>query len=318
MWTYAWNAEDRLTLATTPDGATWAYAYDPLGRRTAKWRLDADGSPADLTTFAWDGTRLAEQTAPGGTATTWDHLPGTHRPLAQTTHPSPTANLVDRLTGDVDPMPHFHAIVTDLVGTPVELITLEGEIAWQARTTLWGTHLPAAVTDEVECPIRFPGQYEDHDTGLYCNLERYYDPETTRYVSPDPLGLEPADNHHQYTPNPLHWLDPLGRALCRDEPRIEDGNAKQGWQHIDERHIAGTAAGGHGDLMPPTTTRQQVQAAAGRMIAKGNRVSSPNSTLQTFEMRMTVNGFRARYRLVVDSTDGNRVITFFPVGKSYK
>lgn len=32
---------------------------------------------------------------------------------------------------------------------------------------------------------------------------------------------------------------------------------------------------------------------------------------------MTVNGMSARYRLIVDSEDGNRVITFFPVGKSY-
>jgi YD repeat-containing protein len=42
QWTYAWNAEDRLTLATTPDGDTRAYAYDPLVRRTpptspARW-----------------------------------------------------------------------------------------------------------------------------------------------------------------------------------------------------------------------------------------------------------------------------------------
>src|SRR5205807_27770 len=28
-WTYAWNADDQLIRATTPDGAIWVYAYDP-------------------------------------------------------------------------------------------------------------------------------------------------------------------------------------------------------------------------------------------------------------------------------------------------
>lgn len=53
------------------------------------------------------------------------------------------------------------------------------------------------------------------------------------------------------------------------------------------------------------------------MIEKGTRVSDPARRMQTYEKRMIVNGMRARYRLVVDSDDGNRIITFFPVGKSY-
>ncbi|UWE13589.1 RHS repeat-associated core domain-containing protein [Actinacidiphila bryophytorum] len=46
------------------------------------------------------------------------------------------------------------------------------------------------------------------------NHHRYYDPETARYLSPDPLGLEPAPNPHAYAPNPLEWVDPLGLQLC--------------------------------------------------------------------------------------------------------
>ncbi|MGW7328579.1 RHS repeat domain-containing protein [Streptomyces sp. NPDC054840] len=60
----AWNAEDRLTDATTPDGDHWQYTYDALGRRTAKQRLGADGEIAERITFTWDGTRLAEQATP--------------------------------------------------------------------------------------------------------------------------------------------------------------------------------------------------------------------------------------------------------------
>ncbi|MBI0318048.1 putative T7SS-secreted protein, partial [Streptomyces javensis] len=124
-WTYTWNAEDRLTDATTPDGDHWHYAYDPLGRRTAKRRLTEDGTVAESVDFTWDGTRLAEQTAADGTTLTWDYAPDTHRPVTQTEHQESETR--------------FHAIVTDLVGTPTELVTPGGELAWQHRTTLWGT-----------------------------------------------------------------------------------------------------------------------------------------------------------------------------------
>jgi YD repeat-containing protein len=46
IWRYTWDAEDHLTTCTTPDGTTWRYRYDPLGRRTAP--LDLFGIPCDL------------------------------------------------------------------------------------------------------------------------------------------------------------------------------------------------------------------------------------------------------------------------------
>lgn len=69
--------------------------------------------------------------------------------------------------------------------------------------------------------------------------------------------------------------------------------------------------------MPPSTTRAQVQEAADQIVKKGKRVSEPERDIQTLEKRMKVNGMRAVYRLIVDSSDGNRIITLFPVGKSY-
>ncbi|MCZ9346617.1 RHS repeat protein, partial [Streptomyces sp. TRM76130] len=88
-WRYTWDAEDRLTSVTTPDGTTWRYRYDPLGRRIAKQRLSEDGTTVtEQTDFTWDGTTLAEQTTthPGtttpATTLTWDH--DGLRPLTQT------------------------------------------------------------------------------------------------------------------------------------------------------------------------------------------------------------------------------------------
>ncbi|MDG9704423.1 DUF6531 domain-containing protein [Streptomyces sp. DH37] len=202
-WRYEWDAEDRLVSCTTPDGTRWRYRYDPLGRRTAKQRLTPGGEVAEEILFTWDGTRLAEETNRAThTVLTWDH--DGHRPLAQTERlldPDDRAE-VDR---------RFFAIVTDLVGTPTELVDETGAIAWHTRTTLWGTTTwnrdATAYT-----PLRFPGQYADPETGLHYNHFRHYDPDTGRYATPDPLGLAPAPNPVAYVHNPHTWTDPLGLA----------------------------------------------------------------------------------------------------------
>ncbi|MDI3386210.1 RHS repeat-associated core domain-containing protein [Streptomyces sp. B-S-A8] len=203
-WRYTWDAEDRLTSVATPDGTTWRYAYDPLGRRTAKQRLAPDRETvAEETLFTWDGATLAEQTM--GTVTlTWDH--DGLRPLTQTERKHLTDQEVDE---------RFFAIITDLIGTPTELVDEHGDIAWRTRTTLWGTTVWNR-TASAYTPLRFPGQYFDPETGLHYNYFRHYDPETARYLTPDPLGLAPAPNPSAYVDNPLSWADPLGLSPCKD------------------------------------------------------------------------------------------------------
>ena len=98
----------------------------------------------------------------------------------------------------------------------------------------------------------------------------------------------------------------------RDHPHIENGNAGEGWQHIDERHISGTSAQGPGDLFAPGTTRADVQAAVEAVVANGTRRSPPGARMQTFEHRVTVHGRSDNVRVTVDASDG-RVITAFPV-----
>ncbi|MGW9368609.1 putative T7SS-secreted protein [Streptomyces xanthophaeus] len=206
-WRYTWDAESRLTSVTTPDGTRWRYRHDPLGRRTAKQRLAADGeSVVEEVRFTWDGLTLCEQTShqpdrPNTVALTWDHRGDV--PMAQTER----ILTADDRQEEVDR--RFFAIATDLIGTPTELIDEFGEIAWRIRATLWGTTAWAR-DSSTYTPLRFPGQYYDPETGLHYNLFRHYDPETGRYVSPDPLGLAPAPNPLTYVDNPHSGSDPLG------------------------------------------------------------------------------------------------------------
>ncbi|MFI5873820.1 putative T7SS-secreted protein [Streptomyces sp. NPDC051445] len=216
-WRYTWDAENRLTSVITPDATRWRYRYDPLGRRVAKQRLADDDSVVEETRFAWDGMTLCEQTLhhpdlPNAVALTWDHRSGV--PLSQTER----ILTADARQDEVDR--RFFAIVTDLVGTPTELVGQDGDIAWRTRATLWGTTAWSS-SSTAYTPLRFPGQYHDPETGLHYNVFRHYDPETARYLTPDPLGLAPAPNPATYVHNPHTGSDPLGLSPY---PRGEKGN----------------------------------------------------------------------------------------------
>jgi RHS repeat-associated protein len=57
----------------------------------------------------------------------------------------------------------------------------------------------------------YPGQYYDPETGLHYNYFRYYNPQTGRYITPDPIGLEGGINLWPYVAgNPVNFIDPLG------------------------------------------------------------------------------------------------------------
>jgi RHS repeat-associated protein len=105
----------------------------------------------------------------------------------------------------------FFAIVSDLSGSPCELVDESGEIAWRSRSTNWGK-LSWSVRSHAYTPLRFPGQYFDAETGLSYNYLRYYDAEVGQYVSLDPLGLAPAANPVGYVDRPSVCCDPLGLA----------------------------------------------------------------------------------------------------------
>jgi RHS repeat-associated protein len=206
-WHYEWDPDDRLTAVTTPDGTTWRYRYDPFGRRIAKEHLSLNGDVTERTVFAWDGPLLVEQAATPvgasqGAVLTWNYGPGTFTPLTQAEQTS----LRDATQAEIDQ--RFYAIVTDLVGTPTELTAPDGTISGHQIQTLWGG--TTWTSDDAKTPLRFPGQYEDQETGLHYNNQRYYDPVTGSYLTSDPLGLAPTPNPHTYVLNPQARTDPLG------------------------------------------------------------------------------------------------------------
>jgi RHS repeat-associated protein len=110
---------------------------------------------------------------------------------------------------------------TDQVGTPTRAFdAATGAIAWAADYEAFGRaweYVPGSRTGtEVTVNVRFPGQYLDRETGLHYNWHRYYDPDTGRYLQPDPLALtRPGWDQPVYAygmNNPLGYYDLLGLA----------------------------------------------------------------------------------------------------------
>ncbi|WP_020672063.1 DUF6531 domain-containing protein [Amycolatopsis nigrescens] len=231
-WHYVWDADDRLVEVVTPDGTRWRYRYDAIGRRIAKQRVAPDGSVAEQVDFAWDGSVLAEQTHDGTRSTTWNYQPNSARPVTQVERgrrPDAPQEWVDQ---------RFYSIVTDLIGTPTELVDPAGEVAWKSQTTLWGRAL-TELTATAGTPLRFPGQYHDPESGFHYNYYRHYDPATGHYASSDPLGLAPGPNPHAYVANPLRQLDALGLDCGDADPDPEPEFPA----YLNQNH---NGVGGHG------------------------------------------------------------------------
>ena len=112
----------------------------------------------------------------------------------------------------------------DHLGTPRELFDECGRLVWATRNTAWGRALKrknspdsGAFSSEIMQPLRFQGQYEDSETDFFYNRYRYYDPSSSHYITPDPIGLSGGLNVYSYASDPTRSIDPLGlsKAVCQ-------------------------------------------------------------------------------------------------------
>jgi len=236
IWRYEWNGAGMMSKVRRPDGTDVTFAYDAIGRRvkktyrgqTTNWVWDGDNPlhewvegnleplPQETAPFLDSADAIAKKRDAELAALLAQGPPERGAPKAPITwlfDPesfSPMAKLVggEQLS-----------IVTDHLGTPVLMADADGRARWSAATSIYG-ELRDLDGERHACPFRWPGQYEDAETGLYYNRYRYYDPESGQYTSQDPIDIEGGIAFYGYVDDPLSWTDPFGLAKCH-------GNSKQ-------------------------------------------------------------------------------------------
>ncbi|MFO0929428.1 MAG: tandem-95 repeat protein [Gemmataceae bacterium] len=241
VWDYSYDEEgnvagkDRLS-----DGLTWSYEWDHRNQLVAAEERDAEGDLLLRAKFGYDafGNRLEKAVDVDGDGV-WDSV---QRYVLDGWNPAkadPVGNenfdvLLDLdganqlqtryLRGDVvdevfarveesqTGRPAFWYLA-DQLGSVRDVIDESGDIRDSVRHDGFGN-----VVTETDPGYRgrygWTGREHDAETGLQYNRARYYDPQTGRWLSQDPLGFAAGDiDLYRYSRNtPTKTTDPSGLA----------------------------------------------------------------------------------------------------------
>jgi RHS repeat-associated protein len=205
--TLQWDGQYRLTAALTNGVPVESYGYDAFGRRA--W-VTAHGV---TTHFVNDGPHIVAETDDTGTVLRrYEYGPGIDDILSMT--------VIDGQTETT------YRYLKDHLNTVIALVDDQGEIVESYEYDAWGNVL--AVRDGQGNPLTesalgnrflFQGREYSWATGLYNFRARWYDPETGRWLSNDPIGISGGLNQYVFCANnPVMFVDPDGNSCDSCEP----------------------------------------------------------------------------------------------------
>ncbi len=184
---FTWDIDNRVTSVTL-GGSITSMEYDYTGARVKKdgaggttlypfagYEIDASGTSTKFIRLGSENFASTKKTASGAITQLFYHN--------------------DHL-GGVN-------VITDSLGGRVQLNEYD---PWGGVSRSEGS---------IDPDTRFTGQKLDAETGLYYYGGRYYDPEISRFISPDPFVPRPGNpqslNRYSYTlNNPVRYIDPSG------------------------------------------------------------------------------------------------------------
>jgi RHS repeat-associated protein len=198
---YEYDAFNRLVQVTDGAGAVLAaYTYDPFDRRLSKTL--GDGAVTHYLPSAWGLLAEADHTGAVQVSYGWN-------PQLE----NGTAPLYARVPDGAGGFRYVY-YHNDQLGTPQRLTDKAGNLVWAADYDGFGRATVRPTANAVVNNLRYPGQYFDAETGLHYNDRRYYDPDTGRYLTRDPIGFEGGINLYTYAAaNPANFTDPTGEIL---------------------------------------------------------------------------------------------------------
>lgn len=227
--TFRWDGENRLVEASVAAGGSGSpaavdlrFTYDADGLLIRRQKTFPGSSrTAETTLFAWDGRNpLAELDAEGKLKRLFLSAPGLDGWLA----------CMDVDTADQRSIwGNVSYIHRDERGSVIRVTDVQGKETASFVYSPFGRILHQVGTTVF--PFRFTGARWDEDLDLYYLRARWYDPETGRFLTPDPVRGELTDSFtcHPYLyclNRPLDLIDPLGTTYWEGFKSILPGQGK--------------------------------------------------------------------------------------------
>ena len=215
---YEWDHRNRLITITDRSNAdgpvtqTVRHRYDTFNRWISKSvDIDGDGLAApEITRYEYDGDQIVMAIDETG-AVTNRYLSG---PLIDQV-------LVDEQVGN-----QVHWIAADHQGTVRDVVDSTGKVLDHIVYDSFG-NVVSSTNTSISSLIGYTGRAFDETTGLQYNLNRWYDSQTGRWASEDPISFAAGDSNlyryvgndavNQIDPDGLmdFWNSRLGRGLSR-------------------------------------------------------------------------------------------------------
>ena len=192
---FVFNALGQMTEAKSGGMIVGKYEYDPLGRRKAK---TAGGLKTE---YLWSGNQVMAEYRSGRLLRRYIYGAGIDNPIA--------------LISGNGTKTYIHK---DALGSVVALSNNAGVVTDKFSYSPFGKS-----ADESGSPYKFAARRIDSETGLYYNRNRYYNPSTGRFISPDPIGYGDGMNMYAYVGNdPMNATDPMGLFANDDDDVMEE------------------------------------------------------------------------------------------------
>ena len=213
---YSYDHLNRLTTVTEGPTIIATYAYDPFNRRIKKTVA------GNSTVFSYSDQGMSAEV---NLATTNTSTNGSNTNTSVTRANTTVYGYAPQGLWGTDPLfikpagegSQVVYPITDHLGTPQMLVNQAGATVWEGQYSAFGIPLDQTNQNnrsDGSQKLRFPGQYVDSETQLYYNWNRYYDPETGRYITSDPIGLADGVNSYMYAyGNTLKNIDPDGKRV---------------------------------------------------------------------------------------------------------
>ena len=249
-YTYSYDPAGNLTQRTAANGS-YSNSYDNRNRLTLVTSVDNESRTTQTVAYTYDSfnrlvsrmltqnTYTGDSTTPASTTTTAGRFiyDGDNIVLQL----DDSANVVDRVlwgaavdqVAQESPLPLSGNQTVQSSGTTTWALsdnqnTVRDLVQYNSSsgtTTVvdhrtYSAFLVPLSTPTVDFLFGYTGKYYDTATGLQWNLNRWYNPQLQRWMSQDPLGLEPDSNAYRYCDNgPTDRTDPSGLAPILDWKR---------------------------------------------------------------------------------------------------